>query len=242
MALEYMKKSITEVEYDDTEKPLNDFPRKLTKHLAERFDLSGKMIDIACGRGEHCQGFHELGIDVWAADMTETAAYAYERKNERFKLWEIGKEPAPFDDNTFDIAFCKSMIEHVDGEALLNEIARILKPGGKAVILTGDWWYDFRYWYIDHTHGNGVPWMKRSMRNILLAFGFENLVVENMYYLPWTWNNSLGRLLCTFIRLFPYFYTDNFTNPLWKIYRFSNEVQLLGFGTLEKEDNKQLSI
>ena len=234
MALEQMKKSVLEVEYDTTEKPLTDFPRKLTTYLAKRFDLSGKMIDIACGRGEHSQGFHELGLDVWAVDMSKAAASEYDRKDERFKSWEIGKEPAPFEDNTFDVVFCKSLIEHVDAEELLNEMARILKPGGAVIILTLDWWYDFRMWYIDHTHGYGVPWMKHSLRNIMLAFGFENLEVENMYYLEWTWNNPFGRWVCRFIRLFPYVYTDNFTNPLWKIYRFSNEVQLLGYGRLGK--------
>ena len=100
------------------------------------------------------------------------------------------------------------------------------------MILTSDWYYTYRMHYIDHTHGYGCPWMKHSMKLILRAYGFENIVVDNFYYLQFTWGNRWGKILCTLIRnLLPYPYTDNFTNPIWKIIRFSNEVQVVGFGT-----------
>jgi hypothetical protein len=108
---------------------------------------------------------------------------------------------------------------------------RVTKPGGKIIIMTLDWWYTYRMHYIDHTHGYGVPWMKHSLKLILKTYGFKNVNVENIYYLPFTWKIPPLRFICWFIRnLLPYPYTDNFSNPIWKIVRFSNEVQVIGVG------------
>lgn len=41
----------------------------------------------------------------------------------------------PFDDDTFDVAFCNHVMEHVDDDIkAMSEIYRILKPGGWAII------------------------------------------------------------------------------------------------------------
>ncbi len=41
----------------------------------------------------------------------------------------------PFDDNTFDVAFCNHVMEHVqDDIKAMREIYRVLKPGGWAII------------------------------------------------------------------------------------------------------------
>ncbi len=41
----------------------------------------------------------------------------------------------PFDDNSIDIIFCNHVLEHVDDDLkALNEIRRVLKPGGWAIL------------------------------------------------------------------------------------------------------------
>jgi predicted SAM-dependent methyltransferase len=45
----------------------------------------------------------------------------------------------PFEDDTFDYVFCQHMIEHIgydDGQFMLRECLRVLKPGGKVRIST----------------------------------------------------------------------------------------------------------
>jgi SAM-dependent methyltransferase len=224
-----MKKSSLTIEYSD--KPLTDFPEKLINHLAERFQLKGRMIDIMCGRGEHAQAFYKLGLDAWGSDIDPAAAQVLEKRDERLVLCNVNNEALPFKDNSFDVVFCKSAIEHTHPDHLIPEIYRILKPGGKVVILTLDWYYTYRMYYIDHTHAYGCPWMKHSLMLILKTYEFRDVIVENFYYLPFTWESWWGKILCTLIRMFPYPYNDNFTNPIWKIIRFSNEVQILGVGT-----------
>lgn len=41
----------------------------------------------------------------------------------------------PFDDNTFDAAMCNHVMEHVENDIrAMNEICRVLKPGGWAIM------------------------------------------------------------------------------------------------------------
>jgi len=41
----------------------------------------------------------------------------------------------PFEENTFDVAFCNHVMEHVDNDILaMSELCRVLKPGGWAII------------------------------------------------------------------------------------------------------------
>ena len=50
-------------------------------------------------------------------------------------------QPLPFDDSTFEYVYSEHMIEHLqrsDGERLLGEITRVLRPGGRVRISTPD--------------------------------------------------------------------------------------------------------
>lgn len=222
-----------ELEYDLEVKPHTDFPFKLAEYLKERFDLSGKLLDVACGRGEHAAAFERLGLESWCVDMSPAAAQFFPKRSERLGLAELAKDPIPYPDNYFDVIFCKSIIEHVHADRLMREMTRVLKPGGKIIILTNNWWYTYRIHYIDHTHGYGCPWMRHSLMLILQNYGYEDVISENIYYLPMTWKYPWTKAICFLMRLapFPYFYVNNFANPVWKLIRFSNEVQLLGYGT-----------
>lgn len=41
----------------------------------------------------------------------------------------------PFEENTFDVIFCNHVLEHVDDDIqCLNEMKRVLKPGGWAIL------------------------------------------------------------------------------------------------------------
>ena len=218
-------------EYDLEKKPLNDFPDKLIKHLINKYNLKGKILDVMCGRGEHAESFKKNNLDTYCLDISKDAASVFSEKEKKLFICDTGKDAYPFEDNTFDVTFCKSGIEHVNPDHLISEMYRITKPGGKIIILTLDWWYTYRMHYIDHTHGYGVPWMKNSLRLILESYNFKNVSARNFYYLAFTWKFPKLKFICWIIRnFFPYPYIENFTNPFWKIVRFSNEVQIIGYG------------
>lgn len=223
------------VEYAEERKPLSGFPLLLVRYLTNRFSLQGRVLDVMCGRGEHMTAFETVGLEAWGTDISPSAGSAFGR-SDRLSVCNLMLEKLPFPDCSFDVIFCKSAVEHVNPDHLFSEFSRVLRPSGKVIALTPDWYYTYRYFYIDHTHGYGVPFTKNSMDGILKAWGFTHVVAENIYYLPSTWGTSIltitSRLACVLVRALPYPYDffANRNNKLSKFVRFANEIQVLGFG------------
>jgi ubiquinone/menaquinone biosynthesis C-methylase UbiE len=68
-------------------------------------------------------------------------------------IHDLGDVPYPFADNEFDQIVCRHVIEHVpDALALVTELHRITKPGGRLQIVTPH--YSNPDWATDLTHRN----------------------------------------------------------------------------------------
>ena len=103
--------------------------------LAER--SSGKrLLDIGCGCGYFLDVARDMG---WAASGSDISSAAVKHAKDVLGLDVFcGKiNDAEYPDNIFDVVTMWDVIEHVDHpRAIINEINRILKPGGLLVIET----------------------------------------------------------------------------------------------------------
>lgn len=102
-----------------------------------------RVLEIGAGPGYQARALSELGFDVEAVDL-RTSTYA------EVRVWPVidydGRR-LPFTDAAFDVVFSSHVLEHVrDGESFQAEIARVLRPGGRAihVLPTATW----RLWTI----------------------------------------------------------------------------------------------
>lgn len=95
----------------------------------------GKVLDIPAGGGKDSKNLHELGYKVIPADLFPEML---EQKLDGVACAKADMtERLPFDEGTFDYVLHSEGIEHLpDQFSFLEECARILKPGGKAVITT----------------------------------------------------------------------------------------------------------
>ena len=111
------------------------------------------VLDVGCGRGlyligaaRHVPRGRAVGIDVWnASDLSGNAMDATRRNAEiegvadRVELKTADAREMPFADGTFDCVFsCMALHNIYDApgrEKAIREIARVLRPGGRAVIL-----------------------------------------------------------------------------------------------------------
>ena len=101
----------------------------------------GRLLDLGCGGGgvavllrDAC-GFAEVvGVDI----SEESVAKARELGVDALQL-NIDFEDLPFEDNSFDAAFCGEVLEHViNADHLLDELHRTLRPGAVAVLTTAN--------------------------------------------------------------------------------------------------------
>lgn len=104
------------------------------------------VLDIGCGAGgidlalvqDHGAGF-VTGLDVEDPVLSRARALVQAAGlTARIGLVKAAPGPLPFPPATFDVVFSKDSIVHIpDKQALMAEIARVLKPGGW--FLASDW-------------------------------------------------------------------------------------------------------
>jgi len=98
-----------------------------------------KVLDVGCGEGygsamltERAQ--HVIGIDK-SEEAIAHAAAKYAQRNVEFRC--ACAEQLPFPDASFDVVVCLELIEHAkDHIAVMEEIRRVLKPGGVLILST----------------------------------------------------------------------------------------------------------
>lgn len=96
-----------------------------------------KLLDIACGRGGYARFFLKKGAIVAALDITDK--YFQKFKGINFILGDGRK--LPFKDNSFDIVFSSSTIEHItEQQKFVNELKRVLKKDGFCYLSFPPFW------------------------------------------------------------------------------------------------------
>jgi len=112
-----------------------------TDRLVKVFDDHNceKILDIGGGAGDFLVFCRESipGLSVILVDISEEAVVTAAGKGITGYQVDVGDNALPFDDNTFDGVHCGDVIEHVfDTDAFINEVLRVLKPGGVMIVTT----------------------------------------------------------------------------------------------------------
>ncbi len=105
-----------------------------TRYLGDL--LPGKLLEIGCGAGENLVLMRTLG---WAVEGVEIDPIAciHARNVNGLTVQEGTLESRIYPDDSFDAITMNHVIEHVfDPVGTLKECFRILKPGGRVVVIT----------------------------------------------------------------------------------------------------------
>lgn len=105
-------------------------------------ELAGKrVLEIGPGGGGHACLFKKYGAEVTVADITPERALSSARKlslmdGPNSTGFNADAENLPFRDDIFDVVYSNGVLHHsVDTDRCIAEVLRVLKPGGKAVIM-----------------------------------------------------------------------------------------------------------
>lgn len=132
----------------------------------------------------------------------------------------------PFPDNSFDVVFSKSVIEHLHcPERYLNENLRVLKPGGRLILMVPDWYSQMYIFYDDYSHVQ--PYTKKGVIDTLRISGFQEVEAEIFYQLPSVWKYPVIKAVCKCLQTVGGPVKRLSVN---KFYRFSRELMILGTG------------
>ena len=98
--------------------------------------LNGSVLDVACGTGDMVVELQKHGCTVTGIDLSDEMLAVARQKAPTATYMIADAEQLPFEDETFDAVTCAFGVRNfVHLEQGLNEMLRVLKPGGRMVIL-----------------------------------------------------------------------------------------------------------
>jgi ubiquinone/menaquinone biosynthesis C-methylase UbiE len=140
---------------------------------ASQGHLNGQVLENGCGVGMYLEHLaHQVGSIIGLEYDPERARQAYARIP---RVIVAAAEELPFLGRTFDVILSHEVLEHVrDDRQSIEEMVRVLKPGGIILLFVPNRGYPFE------THG--MYWHHR--------YYFGNIPLIN--YLPTRWRNYLA--------------------------------------------------
>jgi SAM-dependent methyltransferase len=224
----YLETHYIKNEYSETA-----YPQKLCDYMVEAFirphfkEVHGKTIlDVGSGKGNHLVAFARRGLTAYGLDKTK-------EKNEALAQFDIRecdleKEPFPYETDSLDVVFSKSVIEHVvNADNFLSEMRRVLKPNGLAILMCPDWATQAHMYWDDYTHVK--PWTRKGLQNALKIHGFREIHSTLFRQLPLLWKYPKLEVLSDLIALCPesWKWRDAEESQHREWIRFSKEKMLL---------------
>jgi SAM-dependent methyltransferase len=138
--------------------------RDITRHFA----ADQKLLDLGCGSA-WLGRFYD---DYTGLDASQEAIDAAAERGFTVIQGSVA-EPLPFPDGTFDGVVAKDLLEHVDDPgAVVREINRILKPGGRVFASSPD---AQKWVWNDYTHVR--PFTRTGFRRLFVDQGMKPVTV-----------------------------------------------------------------
>ena len=139
--------------------------RKELEALAYRWQ-KGKLINLGCAHGPDflpfTQSFDLYGVD-FSIEMLRFAQKYSQKFSFGVNLSLADISYLPYSDKTFDWAISVATYHHIKGkeerQAALDELRRVLKPGGEAFITVWNRWQP-GFWF--SRREVAVPWRKKA--------------------------------------------------------------------------------
>lgn len=120
--------------YVDLFAPISD---QLIPWLVEAAQAApGKtVLDLCCGHGNAAEALVETGSVVTGLDFSPAMLALARRRVPKASFVEGDAASLPFEDSRFDAVVCNVGFGHLpEPDAVLSEIARVLRPGGVAAL------------------------------------------------------------------------------------------------------------
>ncbi len=116
----------------------NDYYNRYISFVAKYSPVKARLLELGCGSGMSSALLAQQGFDVIGVDINDSLLQKnYEAGTGRLALVQANATQLPFVNESFEIVCCHEFLEHLpDVPACLNEMLRILRPGGLILIVS----------------------------------------------------------------------------------------------------------
>ena len=156
-----------------------------------------KVLDFGCGSGIFVNELAKQGYQAHGLDISEEAVKFGTLQGIQ-NLGVIDSHKIDFEDNTFDAVFTLDVLEHLEDEKwALDEIRRVLKPGGVAIIMVPAYMFlwgvqdEVAHHYRRYTRGSLLKKIREATSLQMVRSSYFNTLL----FLPITGVRLMSRLL-----------------------------------------------
>ena len=151
-----------------------------------RFTPNSVVLDVGCGNGKNMNYFKDKCAMV-GIDKSENLTSICQSRGLNVACADVSN--IPYEDNSFDYIICIAVIHHLDSEEkrieAVNEMLRVLKPGGHALITV--WAYESDKY---------SKKKKFVLGDNIVSFGKENASRYYYIYDRSMFSNFMNRIQC----------------------------------------------
>lgn len=161
-----------------------------TINLAQlKLEPRHKVLDLGCGEGRHAHAVsllsqaQAIALDINLDDVKKVkqklAPFATDSQYARCHSTVADGAKMPFPNATFDRVICSEVLEHIHKYAdILEEIERVLKPGGLLAVSVPRSWPEHICWWLSKEYhqvagGHIRIFNARKLKNTIASNGFS---------------------------------------------------------------------
>lgn len=186
-------------------------------------------LQVDGGPGWLAKMMADRGARVVMTDLSYVAVERARVRGVHAQQCEIDTGPLPFDDCSFDVVLCDSQLEHrFDSDHALDEMARVLQPGGRLILLLPNtahwrvrWWLlTGRFPVVRHTPTDWLHIRFFTLADIRLSLAGRHIAVETVdgsaslwvkgLYPAWLRRRPAARVYTRLARRFPSLFARDF--------------------------------
>lgn len=163
------------------------------------------LLDVGCGASAtYERHLRTLGKRVVSMDFSH-AFLAIARQKGQTRGVQADATVLPFPDAAFDAVLCSETLEHIpDDRGALDEIRRVLRPGGLLFLTVPNYWHAMRFVaglsgnpaFLDMQVGHLREYSRRKVDALLGA----RFAVRARYSVPFLWKGFPGSQIDALIR------------------------------------------
>ncbi len=169
-----------------------------------------RLLDLGCGEGRHSisaylhSAIQVIGLDLGYSDLQTARGrlkdFPAAQSRGGFCQFVNGNgHQLPFADNTFDQVVCSEVLEHIhDYPAVLNEINRVLKPGGLFAVSVPRYFPEWVCWQLSNAYhevegGHVLIFKASDLRSRIEGMGLRYLRRHwaHSLHVPYWWLKCL---------------------------------------------------